>query len=175
MSWLKPIFEKLQVNAFIAAICITSFICWLSIKNFLFLALSICCAIYLFILFIIFCVNNYNYNIEIDRRNKEKEEEAHKEHDKFNLQLNIWFATLPQFTKENLIKLLEWESLPSFPYIKMMRPSDKYLFFNTYEFKLEQDFGKEPIVLLGHYQNPTPYSRPAYVIHPELFEILKKI
>lgn len=174
MSWLKPIFEKLQVNAFIGAICITSFICWLSLQNFLFLVLCICCGTYLLILLINFCIKNYQYNTEIAKRERDRITADKERTERLNFQINVWFSTLPQFTKNSLLKLLDWESIVDCPFIKVMGPNSELLQFNTYEFILEQGYGQEPIRLLNQYENPTPCSMPTYIIHPVLFEILLK-
>lgn len=116
-------------------------------KFFLFLVLCICCGTYLLILLINFCIKNCQYNTEIAKGERDRITADKERAERLNFQINVGFSTLPQFTKNRLLKLLDWESIVDCPFIKVMGPNNELLQFNTYEFILEHGHETQHICL----------------------------
>lgn len=172
MEWLKPITEKLNANIFILAISITTLLWWYFSQLDILLVIGGCCAIYLIILFIYNCFllfrdKRYRHKQESEAIEKMLEEERQE-----NQRIGIWFAALPQFQIDKLLKLLTWRCAPNAINVRVYSPDKEILGFNDDEFMIDMGLGQEPIRLLGEIGNNCSGANKSYYIHPHLMKLL---
>lgn len=172
MEWLKPITEKLNANILIAAVALTSLGWWYFSRYDLLLAIGCCCGLYLIILSFYNLIQSYNAKKRIEKREIEALKEITEEERQKNLRIDVWFASLNEHYKENLLKLMTWNSLPNAINVKIYSPDKERLFFYQDEFTIDMGVYEDPIRLVYPIENNSSNSYCAYFMHPYLIKIL---
>lgn len=173
MDWLKPIFERINLNILIVAVAITTFGWWYFSKFEILIAISSCCSIYLIILLFYRSFQLIKANAINRRQEKELSNEKLKEGKRIEQHIEVWFEQLSQDTINELLQLLTWRAIPSATNVRIHTPDKERLLFNDYEFIIEIGYNKDPIILLSKIKNNCSCSSIAYILHPYLIKLLE--
>lgn len=172
MEWLRPITEKLNANILIAAVALTSLGWWYFSKYDLLLAIGCCCGLYLIILFLYNLIQSYKAKKDADKRKMDALEKIAEEDRQKNLRIDVWFASLNEQYKDNLLKMMTWNSLPNAINVRIYSPDKERLFFYQEEFTIDMGGYEDPIRLVYPIENYSSNSYCAYFIHPHLIKLL---
>lgn len=173
MEWLKPILEKLNINAFFLAACIAAFIVWLNLKDTYLLLIWLCTAIYLFIVLVCHCYSNYRYNTQCEVSEKRRNEEAQARRNAEDYRIDIWFEAAPAHVRQTLVEFMSLRSMPGNPLIRFEnRLNHEFLCLNESVFQIPTADILHPILLLQPIYNES--SDTAYIIHPHLYDLVQR-
>lgn len=172
MKWMNALLDKLNINALLLALCITCIISWYYTKIFIFIGVALLLGIYLGIILITWYwkyLKNKKIYISNQKIKEDKEiEKAEQE----NLLIDIWYKSINKVRKDQLIALMNFESLdPSSENIKIEDVKKGNFFpYDEYYYSITNDYRN---TICPVCQIDIQGDNRVFFIHPHLYALLK--
>ena len=171
MEWLKPITEKLNVNALILALGITCFGWWFFPYIPIILIIGIIVFIYLLIIRVITFVRYMTDKSKIKHFKEQEEREEIVVKKEENLHIDIWFSSLSQERKRNICSILEWEKVSGKDNLRLQNRRNGMILYPM-DCSIERGLFGEPVHLIYPVSGTENSETPVLFIHPYLYELI---
>lgn len=172
MSWLSPITEKLNINALFSSIVLTVITWWFYKEQPLIIFIGCLCGYYLVISYILFIFQKLKDKKDSKRYLQKQNAQKKEEEQNINTHIDIWFAGLSDYKKQELLKLLDWKCLHNASNIIFADTEWDQINIHDYECTINIGTFREPLALFFRIQNNSHGASPTYFVHPYLLQLL---